>query len=541
MTPLLPLVLLAAGALAVLAGLLPNFRLTGLTAAGATALALLVTLVMGFGLPRTMVVSAWQPVSLFPGGLQLAINGLEWLFALALLLALLAVFLTSIARRGGARVRARSLSLLFVAAALAAIFADSLVTLAIAWAGLDLLFYLTLAFLASETELNENATITMALNMLSTVLIVAAALVAGTQSATALFSGETLPAGALALAIGAGALRLGIFPFHTALPSEPRIGIGVGTLLRLATAAVAFELLAQLAASPDVATLPYANLLTLVAILGVVFGAFQWFLSPYPPAGLPYVVLVYSSLGLLVLLWGGSAAPVGLTALGVALLTGGAVLFLSNHAETGIWRVPVYVAVGVLAALPLTVGFAGLWALTGGIAAAGLWGWLALLVVVIGLTLFAATGLRLVHFDLIDEPLPESERGVRIAYAIGVSVPLLMPLGFGALPVAIEALIGAGPDSLPPLGPLPVVISLLPLALGFTLWYFEGVIRGSADWLWDRLAYASQLDWLYKTLLDVYRGIGRVLDTMAGIIEGQGGVLWTLVLAIMAWLVISGA
>ncbi len=62
----------------------------------------------------------------------------------------LAVFLTGLSRPGGSRLGVRTASLIITAAALAAIQAQDLVTLAITWAVLDLAYFISIIFLVSE-------------------------------------------------------------------------------------------------------------------------------------------------------------------------------------------------------------------------------------------------------------------------------------------------------------------------------------------------------------------------------------------------------
>ncbi len=541
MNPLLPIFMLIFGAIGVLVGLLPNFRWTGLVALISALFALLGILFMFFRLPVSVTLSHWEPEVLFPQGLRLAADGLSWLFALALMLVLLAVFLTSAARPGGARVLARVLSLLIVAAALAAIFSDSLIALAISWAALDGIYFLALALLNKSRTVDDNAVLALGLNMLSSALVVAAALVTIREGGAGLLSDAQLPVLAVVLVIGAGMLRLGIFPFHTVVPSMARIGLGVDTLLRLAPAAVAFELLARVATHPGSEQLPLVGWLTAAAALGMLFGAVQWWLGPYPPAGLSYVVLAYSGMGVLVLLWGGPAASIGLTALGCAVLIGGSVLFLSNRAQYGPWRIPVLIGVAILAGTPLTVGFVGLWATFAGLVEAGGLMLLVLAAVLVAQVLLVASYLRLTFFEaVLDVPLPQGEPWIGVAYLFGMVLPLLMGLLLGLAPTLLASAVGVERDSMPPLGVMPIVLSLTPIFLGGLLWYFEGLVRAGADKVWDTLAYATQLDWLYATLWDVYGFIGRVLHTAAAIVEGEGGVLWTLVVVLLVWLVLTG-
>ncbi|HKZ69600.1 MAG TPA: hypothetical protein VJ020_05955, partial [Anaerolineales bacterium] len=69
---------------------------------------------------------------------------------------------------------------------------------------------------------------------------------------------------------------------------------------------------------------------------------------------------------------------------------------------------------------------------------------------------------------------------------------------------------------------------------------FESVFRGRAVSAWAVASSAARLDWLYITFWDFYRFVGRILRTAAAIVEGEGGVLWTIVAALLVWLLFRG-
>lgn len=539
MTPLLPLFLLAVGTLAVLVGFIPNFRLTGLIAVGVVLVAFVAQVFLGLQLPVTVTISTWEPVALFPRPLQLTADGLSWSIGVVLLLVTLALFATSLGDEGQPRVAARLLSLLVTGAALTAIFADNLIAIAISWTALDALYGLSLAVLGGRDQIDDTTQITLGLNVVSSVLVVAAALAAINDGRAGLLSDDSLPPLAVLLVVAAGVLRLGVFPFHAALPDKLRLGLAVGALLRLAPAAVAFELLARVALLPGAETLPYAGVLTVLGVIGVVYGGVQWWIAPYPPAGLPFVVLGQSSLALLTVLWGGALAGVGLAGLGMALLVGAGVLFLSNQAQVGAWRIPVVLGVVVLLGAPFTVGFVGLSVLYAGLIAAGWTGWLTLSFVVLGQALMMAAALRLAFFDSFEETLPP-EAWVKVGYLFGLGLLITPGVLLGVLPPITARLIAGAVVELPALNWVVIVLVVGPMVIGGVLWYFEWLVRAAADRLWDALNDVSRLDWLYRTLIDGYQLVGRVVGVVAGVIEGEGGVLWTLVAALLVWLLVTG-
>ena len=160
MTPLTPLLILLAGAAGLLLGLLPSFPYTGLVSIGAALLALGALLLLALALPVSAVLSAWSPPSLFGAGLVLRVDGLAWLFALAVVAVTLAALVTGLARPGGRRVGTRMIMLLVTLAGLISIFSENLLTRIIAWALLDVVYFLALIFLAERQGIEPRQCLT---------------------------------------------------------------------------------------------------------------------------------------------------------------------------------------------------------------------------------------------------------------------------------------------------------------------------------------------------------------------------------------------
>ena len=503
-----------------------------------TLLALLVTLAMGLRLPAEAIVSDWGPKTLFRSGLILRVDLISWLLSSAVLLAALAVFLTGLSRPGGTRLGARTASLLIAAAALAALQAQNLITFAITWAVLDILYFVVLILLAQGEGLETQAVLSLGLNSAATFMVVAAALdTLNSGQETFLLGTSPLTERGVVLLFVAAVLRLGVFPFHLGLPFEANIRQGPGTLLKLAPAAVAFNLLAHvMLLSPD---LPLRPWLSVGAVLGLLVGAAQWWDSTDPRQGLGYVVLAHSSLALLTALWGGPAAAGGVLALGLALVLGGAAMFLHNgynDSERG-WVAASVLGALVLAGLPLTVGFIATSTLYRGLAESG--SWVLLVACVIGQLLLAASYIRLAFWP--GEPVPKEEPLVGVAYLFGLALPLLFAIIFG---VAVGAIGNAVHVTLHDLLSLENVAglgaALVAVIGGVGLWQFENLVRARADTTLTAVTSAARLDWLYVFFWDVYRFAGRSLRTTAAIVEGEGGVLWTIVAALLVWLLFRG-
>lgn len=541
MNPLAPVALLLLGAAGCLLGLLRGFRYTGLLAAATAFAAVLATLMLGLRLPARMILSRWGPTALFPSGLRLAVDGMSWLLALGLLLVVLAVALTGLARPGGRRVLPRAAGLVVVATALTALFADSLVTLAISWTALDAAAFITLVLLsAREREYAPNgaasrAVIGLGFNVLATVFVIAAALESESAGAGALLNAALLPDRAASFLIVAAVLRLNTFPVHFNVASEENLRSGIGTILRMAPIVVGIQLLAFVASRAP--QLPFLGWWTAGAAAAVALGAVQWWSAPAPRQGLAYVALAHAGLMVLAALWSGPATGAGVAAQGLALMSGGAVLFLYNgHDPTQkAWAVVPVLAATILAGLPLTVGFVGQWVTLGGLAAGSQW--VVLVVVLLAQIPLMAGYLRLAFTP--GESLPRGEPLVGVAYIFGLGAPLLFAGLTGLAPASIGANAGGEVPGLFGLfrsnGLVAVIGVTLASLFGVGLWLVESRVREPAAEAWETLV-AMRLNWIYALAWDLYRVLRRALRAAAAILEGEGGVLWTLVLALLVWL-----
>lgn len=541
MSPLIPIIVLFLGAGLTAAGVFAprNLRwLASLAPMAFALLALLVVLAMGLRLPAEATLSAWGPQALFRTGLILRVDRIGWLFSSAVLLAALAAFLTGLSRAGGRRLGARTASLLLAVATLAAIQAQNLITFAITWAALDILYFAILILLARGEGLETQAVLSLALNSAATFMVVAAALdTLNSGQEIFLLGASPLTDRGVALLFVAAILRLGVFPFHLGLSLEADLRQGLGTLLKLAPAAVALNVLTHvMLRSPD---LPLRPWLSVAAVMGLLVGAAQWWDSADPRQGLSYMVLAQSSLAVLAALWGGPTAAGGVLAFGLALVLGGAAMFLHNgyNATERGWAAASVVGTLVLVGLPFTVGFVGMSILYRGLAESG--SWVLLVACVIGQLLLAASYIRLAFWP--GEAISKEEPLMSVAYLFGLALPLVFAIIFG---VAAGPVGDAVNESLPPLLS-PENIAGLGAALvavigGLGLWQFENVIRARANSTFTAVTSAARLDWLYIIFWDVYRFLGRSLRTVAAVIEGEGGVLWTIVAALLIWLLFRG-
>jgi formate hydrogenlyase subunit 3/multisubunit Na+/H+ antiporter MnhD subunit len=540
LSPLTPLLILLAGVASLLLGLLPSFPYTGLVSIGATLLALGALLLFALALPVTATLSAWRPADLFGAGLTLSVDGLAWLFALAVLATTLAALVTGLARPGGRRVGTRMIMLLLTLAALTSIFAGNLLTRALAWALLDLIYFVALIFVAEGQGLEPQAVLNLAFNSVGTLLAIAAAVLISRTSATLSLRDAALTPQSTVLITLAAVFRLGLFPLHLALPSEMNIRQGLGTLLRLIPAAVALETLSRLAIFGFPAVVrPW---LVVFALAAALVGALQLWNISDPRRGVVYLVISQSGVALLAGLLGGANGAFSLTATALALLLGGALVYLSTgHDEQRPWFTAWPLAgVAALAGLPLTVGFLGVGQLYADLLAAGGLAWLVLLGVLASQTILVA---GLLYASFWPGQAFDAEPALVAAYFGGLSLPavlLLLTAIFATFSGSIVLMQSLGFLGFSGAGSWAAAVLVgLSLGGGFALWRYDTVIRERASSL-ARLPLAAlgRLEWLYGLVWSVISSAGNLVDNLRAVLEGEGAILWALVVGVLVWLLL---
>ena len=165
--PTIPIIFLFLGALAIGAGDLARLRHPTAIMVISSALALVAVLTLQSALPVTQVVAAWQPVSVFTVPISFRVDQTAWILAVGLMLVLNATALTWIGFPGRHWSAPRALSLLLAAAALAGVFASNLLTLALAWGVLDIVFVSAL-LVRSGAGVGRRAALAIVLNAAST-------------------------------------------------------------------------------------------------------------------------------------------------------------------------------------------------------------------------------------------------------------------------------------------------------------------------------------------------------------------------------------
>jgi hypothetical protein len=299
---------------------------------------------------------------------------------------------------------------------------------------------------------------------------------------------------------------------------EPIMRRGVSTSLRMAAAASSLVVLGRLPATAvPVDWFPW---LLLFAGLAGIYGSVMWLISPDEIQGRPYWMIALAGLAVVSVVRSYSEASL---AWGAVMILSGAGLFLYSARERRLLFLP-FLGTLALSGLPFTPGGAG---------------WLGLSVLPINFPDFA---FLLVHSIVLvgyvrhtlrpEETLSTMERWIKGVYPFGLLL-LIVTLWLTAFlgwpgSYGLERWWASLPSVMLSFGSWLGLRWLLPWwnnHPGQTAWVLavgRPVVRVLNGLL--------RLDWLYRLGGWLYRLTQRFIQAVTVILEGEGGVLWVLVL-----------
>lgn len=502
------LLLATALALVILRITRPEFRFNWLVAVGGAFLAWISVLLWQAQMPLSLTLPSWQPASLFSESPSFAADRLSWPYALSLATLALAILLTASVRADFPNSLSWAGSLTLSALGLLAVTANNPLTLVLVWAALDLTELITMLRSVNGSQLSERIVIAFSTRALGIVLLLLADIVSVAAGKPMDFI-STPPQAGLLLLVAAG-LRLGVLPLHLPYASESSLRRGLGTTLRLVSATSSLVLLAHIPASSLAS--PLTPLLLILASASAVYGGWMWLRAPDELAGRPFWVIAIASLAVASALRGD---PAGTTAWGVALVLAGGALFLASVQQTWLNRV-LLIGAWTLSTLPFSLTASGWENNVGGFVLALPFFLTAQAMIIVGFIRHASRPSTRPSLD----SQPTWTKGVYPA-GIGVLLFVQLVLGFWGWDGALR--IGAWGAS--------IAASLLTLGLLWAMPRFPVLNPVRAHWV--QPAPNSRLDQLYQNLWGLYRFFGRLSQTISNTLEGESGIMWTLLFLVL--------
>ncbi len=229
--------------LIVLRVLQPNARYAWLVAAGGGVLAFISIFLWLAQMPFELVLPAWQPVSLFTTPILFRADEISWPFAISIAALTLATLLMAAARPVFVNDYTWVGVLALGGVGILAVTADNPFTLLLVWAFLDLTELLTQLRSVEGKANNEKVVTSFSTRAFGLALLLWANIVSVGEGSALSFQSISASSG-LYLVVAAG-LRLGVFPLHLPYSSESNLRRGLGTSLRLISAASSMVVLAH--------------------------------------------------------------------------------------------------------------------------------------------------------------------------------------------------------------------------------------------------------------------------------------------------------
>jgi hypothetical protein len=458
----------------------------------------------------------WRPGEERLSTLVFQFDSISWPYAFALASLLLGVLLTASARMqqlSSPWVWAGSMGV--TAAGISTVLAVTPLAVILSWTLVDLIELGVLLGSRLQRALTQRVVLSFSARLAGTLAMMGAVLYSDYLGKPMTLSEFDERAG-IFLLLAAG-LRVGVLPLHLPFANEPPLRRGLGTVLRLVVPASGLVVLGRLppaVVSPQLA--PYFLLFTSLAAL---YGAIMWLTAKDELAGRPYWLISLAGIAVACAVRGRpSAAPIW----GIAMILTGGLLFLYSFRQPRLFLIPALAFLG-LSGLPFTP------------LASGMRGLVVLPFNALDVVLMMAFSLLLTgfarHAISVRASMEELDRWVQVVYPLG--------LFWLALSFWLIGLFGWQGSLTIENWWVSLICVLLSFGLVVLIRHGKLVFADQEKTGWFLLllrpvgrvlASVFRLDWLYMLIAFVFRLVQGVVHFLTVLLEGEGGVLWTLLL-----------
>jgi hypothetical protein len=482
----------------------PAARYTWLIAVGGGILALVSVLVWQTQMPFELLLPAWRTAATTSSPVLFSADSTSWTLALGIAVLTLSALLTA------ATLPVFAISLSWVGTlalggiGILAVTADNPLTLLLVWAALDLMELVLQLGSVNGPENNEKVVISFSTRVLGIGVLLWASILSAPAGGA--FDFELMDASLGVYLIIAAGLRLGVFPLHLPYSAESRLRRGFGTPLRLVSAASSLVLLGRVPAGNLESV--FTPVLMALALIPAMYGGWMWLRAPDELSGRPYWIISIASLSVLSALGGN---PTGAVAWGSAMILVGGALFLSSAQHVWLNRI-MLVGAFSLSSLPFSLT-AIAWTGSSG---------LFIPLIIITQALVIAGFVRHALRSSGREPFDSHPGWARGVYSAGIILFPVFQLAMGLSGWDGALQIGAWLQA--------VIASLLTVGLVWATPRLRIFSPVRAHWVQSS---SSRLDGLYQGLWSLYRGLAQISQTITQALEGQGGVMWTLLFLVL--------
>ncbi len=509
--------IIAAGIIAILARRRPEIGSTWMIAAAVSLLAWLVLAATPTRFFPEVDLSGWLPFENPSLEILFRLDRDAWQYSFAILALNVAVLFTSSAR---IHVRNESFiwagSLILSAIGLMACSSISPVSLILAWTLLDFSELGFVLFIRPDRKIEPSSLASFTWRVLGTLVFAGVFIIAGVDGQLPTFKALSpmfFPAIILAVL-----LRLAVLPLHPQVSTQSTINRSAGNVINLIAPASALVFLGRLKGEYSFSSLPVTLLLAFM-MLYMLYAAFKWSSASGELHGRPFWVISTVVFGFACVLHGQAEYS---TTWGMILLLGGGSLFLASPRNK--W-------VSIL----LMVVFFGISAIPGSPSMSA-WNGIIQGSLYISIPVFMLAAALIFFGFLKFAQIPEGDFS-----GVDRWVKVIFPAGFGILIITQWV----------------VFIRTLPASFSFTYWWCGVIVVVLAliIFLWkqrilpesltrkfiiqssfqrfnlgDRANTFFGMSWLMKGAGAIFNLIQRVLNLIVGVLEGEGGILWAILL-----------
>ncbi|MFN2302162.1 MAG: hypothetical protein ACK2TV_00375 [Anaerolineales bacterium] len=526
------LLLLSALVIVILIQIQPKFGTSWLIAVITSLVAWGVTFFLRLRLPTTLDLLSWQGPDLpLLGQLSLLLDYNSWPYVLALMTITVAVILSDVARtREDSTPGSWSACLVISALGLFALQSGTSLTLMITWVVIDFFELLYLLRLKISSPFIPRIVISYGVRTASTLFLLFATSRGWASVGT--FDLTQIPISAGFSFLMAASLRIGVFPLNLPFLQEPEMSRGTGTILRLTPVALSLGLLTRLptALIPNQLSFWSPILQGMLAITAL-YASIRWFAFADAIEGRPFWIIAWGAFAIAATLNG---APTASLAWGIALLLPGSLLFLYFPR---IQRMNFLLYLGLLGLLgipftPLASGWIGL-------ITKGFNFWTVIFI-------FSHTFLVLGYINRIMQPGSEPrvlESSARLVYPLSliIIIQVIITLGLVGWPGSLTLGVWW----------LAIISNILIIAITILIWRYgsntpkihlpsNNIFAEVTRRVLPRLEPIFRLDWVYQAGWHIYSFLGRILSAFSSILEGKGGILWTILLLVLFISLLTG-
>jgi hypothetical protein len=485
----------SAAGLVLLNALRPRFAYPWLVAAFGALLSWGLLLVVRIQVPSLIPLGNWENGS--PSGSPvLLLDGFSWLFAIALATLGLAVVLTDIARVKEANWRSWASSLVMVALGIVAVMAGNQLTLLLAWAAIDLMEIILWMSSVYESKTRQRIVLAFSFRAIGIMLT--------------FWPGNDPFVFLLAVLI-----RLVVLPVHLPEMEQAKLRRGLGTVLRLVPPVASLVFMVRIAAVglPTASSNLWLSLVLIIAFLASV----SWVNAKDELDGRPYWVLGMSLLALASAIRNQPAASM---VWGISMVIGGGFLFLYS-ARARLLNILTVITVIGISTLPYSPSWDAGRLFTG-----PLYSWQLLLLIPQAILLAG-------YIRNVFRPGMKPEVTEKMMWVI-------YPWGLFLLPLTQYLIaywkwqdilqLGTGYQYPGARNPIETWSGMAVIGLIIIVYSALRIIPSRIKISLQNLKVSPLMNWLVLAFLWVFRLIGDSVGLVSELVEGDGGILWTLLL-----------